>query len=47
MKEWDEATARNLSKTDMNNMPDREFKEVIIRIFTWTYVMFIRIFIWI
>ena len=32
MKEQDKATARDLSQTDISNMPDREFKSLIIRI---------------
>ena len=32
MKEKDKATARDKSKTDISNMPDREFKSLIIRI---------------
>ena len=33
-KGQDKATARDLSKTDISNMPDREFKAMIIRILT-------------
>ena len=33
-KGQDKATARYLSKTDISNMPDREFKAMIIRILT-------------
>ena len=32
MKEQDKAMARDLSKTDMSNVPDGEFKVMIIRI---------------
>ena len=32
MKEKYQATVRNLTKTDVNNIPDREFKVVIIKI---------------
>ena len=32
MKEQDKATARDLSETDVSNMPQREFKATIIRI---------------
>ena len=32
MKEQGKAIARDSSKTDMNNMPDGEFKTTIIRI---------------
>ena len=31
MKEQEKATAGDLSKTDISNMPDREFKEMIIK----------------
>ena len=34
MKEQDKAMDRDLNKTDISNMPDREFKAVIIRIFS-------------
>ena len=34
MKEQDKATARDLSETDISNMPEGEFKAIIIRIFT-------------
>ena len=34
MKEQDHTTARDLSKTDISNMPDGEFKATIIRILT-------------
>jgi len=34
MKEQDKATERDLSRKDIGNMPDREFKVMIIRIFT-------------
>ena len=34
MKEQDKITARDLSKTNISNMPDREFKVMIIKIFT-------------
>ena len=34
MKERDKAMAGDLSDTDMSNRPDREFKVVIITIFT-------------
>ena len=34
MKEQDKATARELSKIDISNTPDREFKAMIIRILT-------------
>ena len=34
MKELDRATARDLSKTDVSNMPEREFKATITRIHT-------------
>ena len=34
MKARDKATARHLSKTDIGNMPDGEFKATIIRILT-------------
>ena len=33
-KEQDQATARDLSETDINNMPDKELKATIIRIVT-------------
>jgi len=33
MKEQDMVTARDLSETDTSNMPDGEFKAMIIRIF--------------
>ena len=33
-KEQDKATAGDLSKTDISNVPDGEFKATIIRIFT-------------
>ena len=32
MKEKDKAMARNLRGTDISNMPDREFKVMIIKI---------------
>ena len=34
MKEQDKAMARDLSKTDISNVPDGEFKGTIIRILT-------------
>ena len=34
MKEQDKAMARDLSKTNISNMPDGEFKANIIRILT-------------
>ena len=34
MKEQDKAMAGDLSKTTINNMPDREFKAMTIRILT-------------
>ena len=34
MKEQDKVVARNLNKTDISNMPDREFKVMIIKILT-------------
>ena len=34
MKEQDRAMARDLSKTDVSNMPDRKFKAMIIRMHT-------------
>ena len=34
MKEQDEAMARDQSETDISNMPDKEFKVIIIKIFT-------------
>lgn len=34
MKEKDKAMARDLSKTDINSMPAREFKATIIKILT-------------
>ena len=34
MKEWDKITARDISKTEIYNMPDREFKVMIIKILT-------------
>ena len=34
MKEQEKAIARDLSETDMSDMPDREFKAMIIRILT-------------
>ena len=34
MKEQEQTTERDLSETDINNMPDREFKVMIINIFT-------------
>ena len=34
MKEQDKATARDLTETDISNMPDREFKTMIIEILT-------------
>ena len=36
MKEQDKITARNLGKTQISNMPDRQFKIMVIKIFTWT-----------
>ena len=33
MKEQDKTTTRDLSKTDISNMPDREFEGIIIKIF--------------
>ena len=32
MKEHDKITARDLNKTEINSMPDREFKVIIIKI---------------
>ena len=34
MKEQDKATTRDLSKTNIRNMPDKEFKAMIKRILT-------------
>ena len=34
MKEQDKVTTRDLSKRNVSNMPDREFKGMIIRILT-------------
>ena len=34
MKEQDKTIARDLSETDISNMPDREFKGMIIMILT-------------
>ena len=34
MKEQDKAVARDLGETDTNNIPDREFKAMIIWILT-------------
>ena len=34
MKEQDKITARELNKMEIRNMPDREFKEMVIKIFT-------------
>lgn len=34
MKEQDKATARDLSQTDIRNIPDREFKAMIMRVLT-------------
>ena len=34
MKEKDQTTARDQSKIDISNMPNREFKVMIIRILT-------------
>ena len=34
VKEQDKITIRNLSKTEMSNMPDREFKVMFIKIYT-------------
>ena len=34
MKEQDKTTARDLSKTEMGNTSDREFKVMIIKILT-------------
>lgn len=34
MKEQDETTARDLSKTDASNMPDRKFKVMVMKILT-------------
>lgn len=34
MIEQDKTTVKDLSKTDMSNMPDGEFKTIVIRIFT-------------
>ena len=34
MKEQDKTTARDLSKVDISNMFDREFKIIVIRILT-------------
>ena len=33
MKEQGKAMSRDLSETNINNMPEREFKAMIIRIF--------------
>ena len=32
MKEQNKVTARDLNETDINNMPDRDFKVIIIRV---------------
>ena len=32
MKEQDKTTARDLNKTDTSNMPDKEFKVMIIKV---------------
>ena len=34
MKEQDKTTARDLSETDINNMPHRDFKVMIIKTLT-------------
>lgn len=34
IKEQDKTIARHLSKTEINNMPDREFKIIVIKILT-------------
>jgi len=34
MKEQDKITARDLNEMEINNVPDREFKEMIIKILT-------------
>lgn len=34
MKEQDKITAKDLSKMEISNMPDREFKVLIIKILT-------------
>ena len=34
MKEQDKTTARDLSEMDISNMPDREFKTMIIKTLT-------------
>ena len=33
-KEQDKAVAKDLSKTDISNMPDREFEAMIMKILT-------------
>ena len=34
MKEQDKITAREQNETEISNMPDREFKAMVIKIFT-------------
>lgn len=34
MKEQDKITGRDLSKTDVSNMPERAFKVIVIKILT-------------
>ena len=34
MKEWDKITERDLNKTKINNIPDREFKVMVLKILT-------------
>ena len=34
MKEQDKTTARELNEMEINNMPDREFKVMVIKIFS-------------
>ena len=34
MKEQEEITARKLKETKVNNMPDREFKVMVIKVLT-------------
>ena len=34
IKEWDKATARYISKEEISNIPDREFKVMVIKILT-------------
>lgn len=34
MKEWNKAKASDLGKTDISNMPEREFKTMNVRIFS-------------